>query len=67
MITAYAPSTAHEIIFAFCITDRNIKGTVITMQENIIQKLKSIFNIFTSPENKKTKKNQLKLSYKGMH
>jgi len=64
MITAYAPSTAHEIIFAFRIRDRNISGTVITMQLNIIQKLKSIFNTFTSPENKTT---NLILSYKGMH
>jgi hypothetical protein len=52
MITAYAPRTADAIIFAFCISDKNISGTVITMQPNIIQKFKSIFNIFTSPENK---------------
>lgn len=64
MITAYAPSTAHAIIFAFCIRDRNINGTVITMQPNIIQKLISIFKIFTSPENKTT---NLIPSYKGMH
>lgn len=64
MITAYAPSTAHDIIFAFRNRDRNINGTVSTMQSNIIQKLKSIFNTFISPENKTT---NLILSYKGMH